>query len=1319
MDRFRQKSKKDKPTKYVDKEKSPSFIADVKTLKENIKIREILRTVKMNSSMRIKAPKGSKVMQNKDFNDNEDLFDEMENVEADSSAVPSATNPDVVLHSSIETNETIDTDETLNEDCANSDDQLNSSTNTDKPNEDINVNSMACSLRKSSSIAGDLCDYVRIDSSIEQNNIQESDTNVVQTPLESPQVKARDRKLSLDQTMLTRRGGFSQSELDLHSIGKSPLERKSSFFRKKMDSFLKNTTEIFKRQSFQTKNPNISRRGSMSVSLQSLNENGAAVNAYNGRAIEKGYLQESNVSLQSSLTAGCSMSSLSASQSDRPPTDLLSEEDSLTGSQPALVASQPLCDHSSSSINSLNEACLQEALLNRAISMSSGLDSAHGQGRRKASKSNRVTWLASEGLTNYFRRVIQDEKTRQMQVCHSYQDFSTIPENNLYGPKVDSKGRRLSYQRAVSGEDPVPPSRYQDSSLRRKALIPENLEANFELSALLTEFTKNGVPPIRGFALANICKEAFDYLVWAEEPPNLEQVYDCKKLPSNEEARQAVVRELVNTESIYIRHLTAIVEVFIAAAHALQDMGKLLEVDTERLFTNIPDVLNASLHFWELTFYPMIIDAVQNKVPFNTELMSPGFCRFRDLFYPYEKYVNTQSKALDYFRSLSSNPDFIAYISWCHAHKSCNRLQLSDIMVKPMQRLTKYALIIRRIITHTDTEPERTSLIAMESFAKNYVIDINRTIRQREEIEKIEMLSNIIESYEVEFKDEDLDRCFRMYANLNLKAPMVNCIPSQMRTLIYEGDLRFKDSVKEIEVRAFLLTDMLLICKKISKGSTYQYKMIRPKFMVDKIVPFPKYNPRTTKDLLSLVYVVVDEVGSAYNAFALSEPSKESGGSLRLWEQKVREARLTYDLSVWYARNPSRDISEMEMDSSSDYAMSATGKGIKQSSEDLNIEREARERVAAMLHRNMGASTEYDFSQASMNTDSFDGMTSGGRTTGLHSLRYQMHRTSTGSSRNSRLSSFQHSVSAASHDEPQPGTSKAGLFLKAGPSVEHPIPALTVEDGESQGGASTITVNVVSESESETVVQGDLSPVVLPVPVHVPGVQPPPPVVVLQHPSPYKPPMRSVSATRHTLRVQPKSGIYALVHSLPDLTIDQLALARDRHSHSAGPPSASEKLYQSHQELLQKNRLSTSQNQYLSPDHRSASQPPSSPSRASLKRGLAFSYSFKNPPLHKMGHVNSQSQAQAEPTPSTSQPSKPEIEAVSPQPGPSTSTDKAEKKTKQVSTSRNKDKNKEKGKDKEKGKEKDSDKDLSINKGEKESSANSTPSRVSKEGKSE
>ncbi|KAL4717810.1 hypothetical protein ACJJTC_000959, partial [Scirpophaga incertulas] len=401
-------------------------------------------------------------------------------------------------------------------------------------------------------------------------------------------------------------------------------------------------------------------------------------------------------------------------------------------------------------------------------------------------------------------------------------------------------------------------------------------ESNYELSNQLTEFTLSGVPALNGFCIANIPDEAFAYLLWAETPEHMEDVYDCKKLTPNEEARQAVIRELITTEADYIRHLISIVEVFIAAAHALQDSGKLLDIDTERLFSNIPDVLNASLYFWDITIYPMIIDAREKSAPFNTELMAAGFCRFRELFQPYEKYVNEQTKALDYLRSLSGNADFMTYLKWCHSHKSCNRLQLSDIMVKPMQRLTKYSLILRRIIAHTDTEPERTNLIAMESFAKNYVLDLNRSIRQREELEKLDYISSSIDVYEIDFKDEDLDRYFRMFSQLNLKAPMVNCLPTHSRTLIHQGDLRFRDAVKEMEVRAFLLTDMLLICKKLSKGSAHPYKLIRPKYMVDRMLHFSKITTRSNnRDLVGLIFVVLDEVGTAFQTFILTETTKD------------------------------------------------------------------------------------------------------------------------------------------------------------------------------------------------------------------------------------------------------------------------------------------------------------------------------------------------------------------------------------------------------------------------------------------------------------
>lgn len=54
-----------------------------------------------------------------------------------------------------------------------------------------------------------------------------------------------------------------------------------------------------------------------------------------------------------------------------------------------------------------------------------------------------------------------------------------------------------------------------------------------------------------------------------------------------------------------------------------------------------------------------------------------------------------------------------------------------------------------------------------------------------------------------DFKDEELDKFFHLYSQLNLKAPMVNCSPHHSRTLIHQGDLRYKDNIKEARVAHF------------------------------------------------------------------------------------------------------------------------------------------------------------------------------------------------------------------------------------------------------------------------------------------------------------------------------------------------------------------------------------------------------------------------------------------------------------------------------------------------------------------------------------
>ena len=52
---------------------------------------------------------------------------------------------------------------------------------------------------------------------------------------------------------------------------------------------------------------------------------------------------------------------------------------------------------------------------------------------------------------------------------------------------------------------------------------------------------------------------------------------------------------------------------------------------------------------------------------------------------------------------------------WCETQRDCNRLRLLDILVQPMQRLTKYSLLLKAILKKTDDDAVRAQLIAMVS----------------------------------------------------------------------------------------------------------------------------------------------------------------------------------------------------------------------------------------------------------------------------------------------------------------------------------------------------------------------------------------------------------------------------------------------------------------------------------------------------------------------------------------------------------------------------------------------------------------------------
>lgn len=294
METQSKKSKKRRP-KIDEKDKLQLFPHDFKSIKENIK-KEFLRTVKINNSFRLKGSRDTG-MENEVVSDTENL----KNNRVQENGIHSEQNSSVLVESL-----TADNNVTCEQKLENNDNNKNcndveicSATNDNVIGLLINEteNMQLCESRVKEENSREQIDIntyemCKNDSNVPQevineevietrqdnkddslNNVQGIDPSTTLPVITTTSQDSRNRKLSLDNSMLSRKGSWSQSEINLQSVGKSPLERKSSFFRKKFDKFFKNTSELFKNQSASLKNDKIQRRGSMSFSLQSLNNN--------------------------------------------------------------------------------------------------------------------------------------------------------------------------------------------------------------------------------------------------------------------------------------------------------------------------------------------------------------------------------------------------------------------------------------------------------------------------------------------------------------------------------------------------------------------------------------------------------------------------------------------------------------------------------------------------------------------------------------------------------------------------------------------------------------------------------------------------------------------------------------------------------------------------------------------------------------------------------------------------------------------------------------------------------------------------------------
>ncbi|XP_041332537.1 pleckstrin homology domain-containing family G member 5 isoform X2 [Pyrgilauda ruficollis] len=346
--------------------------------------------------------------------------------------------------------------------------------------------------------------------------------------------------------------------------------------------------------------------------------------------------------------------------------------------------------------------------------------------------------------------------------------------------------------------------------------------------------------------------------------------------------QQEAIWELLHTEATYIRNLKVITDLFLSCLVNLQESGLLCEVDAERLFSNIGEIIRLHCKLWRSVMASVLAKARRTGALLDPVDFLDGFKMFGSLFKPYVRYCMEEEGCMEYMRTLLRDSElFRTYVTWAEKQEQCSRLKLSDMLVKPHQRLTKYPLLLKSILKKTDDPRARDAITTMISSVEHFINDVNSRMRQRQERQRLDAILSRIDAYEVvEGSTDEVDKLLKEFLRLDLTAPIPGTSPEDTRQLLLEGSLRMREGKdSKMDVYCFLFTDLFLITKPFKKAE--RTKVIRQPLLVDRVVC------RELRDPGSFLLIYLNELGSAVAAYTF----QTTGQLCRSWVEAVRNAQ--------------------------------------------------------------------------------------------------------------------------------------------------------------------------------------------------------------------------------------------------------------------------------------------------------------------------------------------------------------------------------------------------------------------------------------------
>ncbi|XP_053282954.1 pleckstrin homology domain-containing family G member 7 [Pleuronectes platessa] len=275
--------------------------------------------------------------------------------------------------------------------------------------------------------------------------------------------------------------------------------------------------------------------------------------------------------------------------------------------------------------------------------------------------------------------------------------------------------------------------------------------------------------------------------------------------------REEAIWELFTSECVYfLDQLMVLKEVFSATLTNLQMRNSLTDVDTWGLFANLNELCLVSFGFLTNLLRVIKDTLAITKGGGSTllELLSKAFQE--GICHSLQTYCLNYSTALLYLDSLKPREDFGTYVKWCERNEQCRRLQLRDLLVAPLQRLTRYPLLLRNIAKRCETEDETRGLQAIAEQVDTSICDLEGKVKWLDNYQKVKQLRDALVWLPVWERDK------RSFVPENLKHLLKTVTLENLishRSLLHEGKVLLTENTKPVDVYVFLFDEFLLITK--------------------------------------------------------------------------------------------------------------------------------------------------------------------------------------------------------------------------------------------------------------------------------------------------------------------------------------------------------------------------------------------------------------------------------------------------------------------------------------------------------------------------